>query len=120
MQTEPTVTPTAEDIDRVWHTDRRLSLGTALVYMGRIKLFRTYCAEHGLVECEELTLERVNRFIGWYARRRNLDPRSLGLFRSALRSLNRVVSIRPSTRFRLPALEARAFSNARAAVLQPC
>lgn len=90
MQTEPTVTPTAVDIDRVWRADRRLSRGAALVYMRRIKLFRVYCAEHGLAEREELTLERVNRFIGWYARRRNLDPRSLGLFRSALRSLNRI------------------------------
>ncbi|MER9057328.1 site-specific integrase [Mesorhizobium sp. M0910] len=42
------------------------------------------------MEREELTLERANRFIGWYARRQNLDPRSLGLFRSALQSLNRV------------------------------
>lgn len=88
MQTE--LTPTTEDIYRVWRADRRLSPGAALVYMSRIKLFRAYCAEHGLVEREELTLERVNHFIGWYARRRNLDPRSLGLFRSALQSLNRV------------------------------
>jgi AcrR family transcriptional regulator len=30
------------------------------------------------------------------------------------------VSIRPSTRFRLPVLEARSSSNSRVAVLQPC
>ncbi|TIL29304.1 MAG: hypothetical protein E5Y82_33570, partial [Mesorhizobium sp.] len=88
MQTEPT--PTIEDIYRVWRADRSLSPGAALVYMRRIRSFRSYCAERGLIEREELTLERANRFIGWYARRQNLDPRSLGLFRSALQSLNRV------------------------------
>lgn len=90
MQTEPNVTPSPEDICRVWRADLRLSSGAALVYMQRIKLFRAYCVEHGLVEREELTLERVNRFIAWYAQRRNPDPRSLHLFRSALQSLNRV------------------------------
>ncbi|RWN86079.1 MAG: integrase [Mesorhizobium sp.] len=90
MQTEPNVTPSAEDICRVWRADRRLSSGAAIVYMQRIKLFRAYCVEHGLVERGELTLERVNRFIDWYAQRRNLDPRSLHLFRSGLRSLNRI------------------------------
>lgn len=46
MQTESA--PTTEDIYRVWRADRRLSPGAALVYMGRIKLFRAYCAEHRL------------------------------------------------------------------------
>jgi integrase/recombinase XerD len=63
---------------------------SAVVYMLRIKLFRAWCIEHGLVEREELTLERVSRFIADYARRRQLDPRSLHTFRSALRSLGRV------------------------------
>jgi len=88
MQTE--LAPTTEDIYRIWRTDRRLSPGAALVYMRRIKLFRAYCAEHGLVEREELTLERATCFIAWYAQRRNLEQRSLQLFRSALQSLNRV------------------------------
>jgi integrase/recombinase XerD len=90
MQTEPAVTPTTEDIYRVWRADRRLRPSAAVVYMRRIRLFRAYCAEHGLVEREELTFERVNCFIDWYAQQRNLDPRSLGVFRSALRSLNRI------------------------------
>jgi hypothetical protein len=72
MQTEQAVAPTTEDIYHVWRADRRLSPGAALVYMRRIRLFRAYCAEHGLVEREELTLERVNRFIDWYAQQRNL------------------------------------------------
>jgi hypothetical protein len=33
MQTEPNVTPSAEDICRVWRADRRLSSGAAVVYM---------------------------------------------------------------------------------------
>ena len=94
MCPEPTnlapVVPTLDDIRRVWRADRCISPGAATVYMQRIRLFRAYCAEHGLEERRELTLERVSQFIEWYARRQHLDPRSLGLFRSALRSLNRV------------------------------
>lgn len=63
---------------------------SAVVYMQRIKLFRAYCVEHGLVEREELTLERVSRFTDWYARRQHLDPEAQTLFRSALYSLSRV------------------------------
>lgn len=66
---------------------------SAIVYMQRIKLFRAYCDECGLEEREQLTLKRVSRFITWYAHRQNLDPHSLGTFRSALRSLGRVYHI---------------------------
>jgi len=92
MQTEPTVAPTTSDIWRVWRLDRSLSTRVAHIYMRKIKLFRAYCAEHGLVERDELTLDRAKRFIDWYAQRRDLDPRSHSLspFRSALHSLNRV------------------------------
>lgn len=90
MQTERRITPTAEDIARVWRADRCLSPGTAIVYMQSINLFRAYCVAHGLVERDELTLEGVNGFIAWYARQRQLKPRSLNRFRSALQSLHRV------------------------------
>lgn len=90
MQAERRITPTAEDIARVWHADRYLSPGTTIVYLQSIKLFRAYCVEHGLVEREELTLEGVNGFIAWYARQHQIKPRSLNRFRSALQSLNRV------------------------------
>jgi len=61
-----------------------------IVYLNRIQQFRNYCDLHGLVEREELTLERVGCFIDWYAERRGLDPRSLRLSSTALLSLSRV------------------------------
>ncbi|NKM67630.1 site-specific integrase [Rhizobium laguerreae] len=82
--------PTHHDIRRIWRVEGRLSAGTMTVYLNRIQQFRTFCALHGLVEREELTLEQVGRFIDWYAKRRGLDPRSLHLSRSALQALNRV------------------------------
>ena len=82
--------PTPDDIRRIWSAEPRLGAGTTIVYLNRIQQFRTYCALHGLVEREELTLERVGRFKDWYAKRRGLDPRSLNLSSSALLSLSRV------------------------------
>jgi integrase len=82
--------PTPDDILRVWRADRCVNDRSAVVYMQRIKLFRAWCIEHGLVEREELTLEGVSRFIASHARRQHCDPRALGLFRSAVRSLGRV------------------------------
>jgi integrase/recombinase XerD len=84
------IAPTLDDIRRVWRADRCVNDGSAIVYMQRIKLFRTYCIEHELVEREELTLERVSRFTDWYAHRQHLDPKAQTLFRSAIYSLNRV------------------------------
>ena len=84
------VAPTPEDILRVWQADRCVNDHSAVVYMRRIKLFREWCTVHGLVEREELTLERVSSFTAGYAQRRHLDPRSLNTFVSALRSLGRV------------------------------
>jgi len=34
-----------------------------IVYLNHIQQFRNYCALHGVVEREELTLERVDCFI---------------------------------------------------------
>ena len=84
------VAPTLDDIRRIWCEEGRLSTGSMTVYLIRIQQFRTYCAVHGLVERQELTRERVDRFINWYAQRRGVDPHSLQLHRSALQSLNRV------------------------------
>jgi integrase/recombinase XerD len=84
------IAPTTDDIRRVWHADRCVNDRSAVVYMQRIRLFRAYCVDHGLVEREQLTLERVSAFIAQYARQQRLDPRSLHHFRSALRSLGRV------------------------------
>lgn len=90
MCSEPYATPTTEEIGRAWRSDRRLSAGTVIVYLDRIKRFRAYCAEQGLIERDELSLDRVDCFIRWYARRRHLEPRTLSLYRNALLSLNRV------------------------------
>jgi integrase len=84
------VAPTADDIRRIWRADRCINAATTVVYLQRIKLFRAYCTARRLTERDELTLDGANRFIGWYVRERSLRPDSQQLFRSALRSLNRV------------------------------
>ncbi|BCG90722.1 hypothetical protein MesoLj113c_68320 [Mesorhizobium sp. 113-3-9] len=54
------------------------------------QLFRAYCAEHGWSSAKSSPRERENCFTGRYAQRWNLEPQSLGLFRNALQSLNRI------------------------------
>jgi len=50
-------------ISRIWSAERRLGARTMIVYLNHIQQFRNYCALHGVVEREELTLERVDCFI---------------------------------------------------------
>ena len=108
--------PTEDDIRRVWHADRCVNDRSAVVYMQRIKLYRAWCNDQDLLERDELTLEAVSRFIACYAHRRHLDPRSLHIFQSALRSLARVYhlmglnppawrALRPAKRPATPLLE---------------
>ena len=89
MQTEPSVTPSPEDIYRVWRTDHRLRSGSAVVYCRESSYSVLIVSNRlgGARRAYPRTREPLYRLV---CKRRNLDPRSLGLFRSALQSLNRV------------------------------
>ena len=88
-----TVVPTTADILRVWRADRCVQDRSASQYLQWIRRFRSYCAQRLLDEQAELTLESARRFIAWYARRRQLDPRRLSGARSALYALSRVYQV---------------------------
>jgi site-specific recombinase XerD len=88
-----TAAPTTKDMLRVWRADRCVQTSTAGVYLQWIRRFRTYCARHKLDERAELTLAGAHRFIAWYARQRDLDPRRLGGASTALYALSRVYHV---------------------------
>jgi integrase/recombinase XerD len=92
-QTAAEVSPSAEDILRIWRADRCVQDSSAGVYLQWIKRFRAYCARHELDERAELTLSGALRFIEWYAGRRRLDPRRLGNARTAMFGLSRVYQV---------------------------
>jgi integrase/recombinase XerD len=87
------VSPTVEDVLRVWHADRCVQDSSAGLYLQWIKRFRAYCARYGLDERAELTLSGAQRFIASYARLRGLDARRLGAARTALYALSRVCQV---------------------------
>jgi site-specific recombinase XerD len=88
-----TVVPTIADMLRAWRADRCVQGSTAAVYLQWIRRFRAYCAQRGLEEPAELTLEGARRFIASYARRRHLDPSNLSGARTALYALSRVYQV---------------------------
>lgn len=77
-QTRTEVVPTLAEVVAVWRADRCLRDSTSRHYLRWITRFRAYCSERRLDERTELTLEGARRFIGWYARRRGLNPRADG------------------------------------------
>jgi len=88
-----TVVPTIANILRVWRADRCVQDSSADLYLQWIRRFRAYCAQRGLKERTELTLDGARRFIAWYARRRHIDRRRLSGARSALYALSRVYQV---------------------------
>jgi len=78
---------------RVWRAGRCVQDSSAGLYLLWVRRFRVYCAQRGLDERAELTLDGARRFIAWYARRRHLDPRRLTVARSALYALSRVYQV---------------------------
>lgn len=87
------VSPTTEDMLRVWRADRCMQDSSASLYLQWIRRFRVYCAQHGLDERAELTLSGAQRFIARYAQLRRLDSQRLGGARTALYALSRVYQI---------------------------
>jgi integrase/recombinase XerD len=87
------VSPSAEDMLRIWRADRCVQDSSAGLYLQWIKRFRTHCAQHGLDERAELTLSGAQRFIASYARLQGLDARRLGGARTALYALSRVYQV---------------------------
>jgi integrase/recombinase XerD len=87
------VSPSAEDMLRIWRADRCVQDSSAGLYLQWIKRFRAHCAQHGLDERAELTLSGAQRFIASYARLRGLDARRLGGARTALYALSRVYQV---------------------------
>ena len=87
------VSPSAEDMLRIWRADRCVRDSSAGLYLQWIKRFRAHCAQHGLDERAELTLSGAQRFIASYARLRGLDARRLGGARTALYALSRVYQV---------------------------
>ena len=92
-QATAAVTPTTEDMLRIWRADRCVQGNSAAKYLQWIKLFRAYCARHDLDERAELTLEGARRFVAWYAQCRRLDPRGLSAARTAVYALSRVYEV---------------------------
>ena len=88
-----TVAPTTRDMLRAWRADRCVQDSSAALYLQWITRFRAYCAQRGLEEPAELTLEGAHRFIASYARRRHLDPSNLSGGRTALYALSRVYQV---------------------------
>lgn len=88
-----TVVPTTAEILRVWRADRCVKDSSAGKYLQWIRRFRAYCAQRGLKEQTELTLDGAHRLITWYARRRNIDRCRLSGARSALYALSRVYQV---------------------------
>lgn len=78
---------------RIWRADRCVRDSSAGLYLQWIRRFRAYCAQHELEERAELTSDGARRFIGWYARWRQLDPRRLGGAHTALYALSRVYQV---------------------------
>lgn len=87
------VSPSAEDMLRIWRADRCVQDSSAGLYLQWIKRFRAHCAQHGLDERAELTLSGAQRFIASYARLRGLDARRLGGALTALYALSRVYQV---------------------------
>jgi integrase/recombinase XerD len=87
------VSPSAEDMLRIWRADRCVQDSSAGLYLQWIKRFRAHCAQHGLDKRAELTLSGAQRFIASYARLRGLDARRLGGARTALYALSRVYQV---------------------------
>lgn len=87
------VSPTAEDMLRVWRADRCVQDSSTVLYLQWIKRFRAYCARYELDERAELRLIGAQRFIASYARLRGLDARRLGAARTALYALSRVYQV---------------------------
>jgi integrase/recombinase XerD len=92
-QAAAAVSPTTEDMLRIWRADRCVQDNSAAKYLQWVKLFRAYCARHDLDERAELTLEGARRFIAWYAQCRRLDPRGLAAARTAVYALSRAYEV---------------------------
>jgi len=88
-----TVVPTTANILRAWRADRCVQDSSAGVYLQWIRRFRVYCAQRGLNEPTELTLDGARRFIASYARRRHLERSHLSGARTALYALSRVYQV---------------------------
>jgi hypothetical protein len=110
-----TAAPTTKDMLRVWRADRCMQTSTAGGYLQWIGRFRAYCARRKLDERAELTLAGAHRFIAWYARHRNLNPRRLGGASTALYALSRVYHVMGLS---LPVRQARRGARPPAPALQ--
>ncbi len=93
IQAGGALSPTAEDMLRIWRADRCVRDSSAGLYLQWIKRFRLYCSGRELAERDELTLGGTQRFIAWYAEHRRLDPGRLGGARTALYALSRVYQV---------------------------
>jgi integrase/recombinase XerD len=94
------VSPTAEDMLRIWHAGGCVQDSSAAFYLQWIGRFRAYSVQRGLDEQTELTQAGADCFIACYAAQRRLDPRRLGGARTALHALSRVyhvMGLKPQT-----------------------
>jgi integrase/recombinase XerD len=89
-----TAWPTTKDMLRIWRADRCIQDSSTSLYLQWIRRFRIYCARRKLDERAELTLAGARRFVAWYARRRDLDPRQLHGACTALYALTRVYQVK--------------------------
>jgi|SRR6516162_3520593 hypothetical protein len=58
------VSPSAEDMLRIWRADRCVQDSSAGLYLQWIKRFRAHCAQHGLDERAELIEHEVGTMVG--------------------------------------------------------
>lgn len=89
----PGITPTTQDILRVWRSDRRIRASSAQCYLQWISRLRRYCGELGLDEANQLTRDGAERFLAWYARTHKISAGPLGGVSSSMRSLRRVYEV---------------------------
>ena len=85
--------PSFADMRRAWRADRCVQDSSAGVYLLWIRRFRGYCAQRGLDERAELTLDGVHRFVVAHARRHRGWRRDSCSARSALYALTRVYQV---------------------------
>jgi integrase/recombinase XerD len=74
----------------VWRGDRSVNDGSAALYLRWIGRFRAYCAQHGLNEQVQLTLDGARRFVDCYSRRHDLSYSAAINAKTAVYELNRV------------------------------
>jgi hypothetical protein len=82
---QPERTPSAQDILRVWHADRCVSVSTAQQYLRWISRFQHYCRVLGLDEVAELTRDGSSASgLGTRVHARSTPPTSVLQFVGAL------------------------------------